>query len=89
MGGDIRHPEIAAVAADSNTEVLKTSSLASMINDTEWAWAAMETIHFVGLCLLFGIVLAISLRALGALKMVPFPALHRLLPWGMLGLAPG
>jgi hypothetical protein len=88
MGGYIRHPEITAGATvDSNTELLKSSSLASMINDTEWAWGAMETIHFVGLCLLFGTVLAVSLRAVGALKMVPFPAVHRLLPWGMLGLA--
>jgi uncharacterized membrane protein len=86
IGGEIRHPEIAVgTSADSNTEWLKSASLASLINDTEWAWAAMETIHFVGLSLLFGCVLAVSLRALGVMKVVPFSAFHRLLPWGVLG----
>jgi hypothetical protein len=86
MGGNIRHPEIAAgPGADSNTEWLQTAAIAKAINDTEWAWGAMETIHFVGLSLLFGTVLVVSLRMLGALKIVPFSALHRLLPWGILG----
>ena len=88
MGGEIRHPDITSgAAAESNTEWLKSASIASLINDSEWAWAAMETIHFVGLSLLFGTVLAVSLRALGVMKVVPFSALHRLLPWGVLGFA--
>jgi hypothetical protein len=86
IGGGIRHPEVTIKGTvDSNTEWLKSASVASLINDTEWAWAALETLHFVGLCLLFGTVLAVSLRTLGVMKMVPFPALHRLLPWGVLG----
>ncbi len=86
IGGAIRHPEITTeVEAGSNTEWLKSASIAKLINDTEWGWAAMETIHFVGLSLLFGTVLAVSLRMLGAIKMVPFSAVHRLLPWGVLG----
>ena len=51
----------------------------------KWAWAASETVHFIGLCLLFGVVLLVDLRMLGFLKGVSYSALHRLLPWGVLG----
>jgi hypothetical protein len=85
IGGNIRHPEITTSDAGSNTEWLKSESIAALINNTEWAWAAMETIHFVGLSLLFGSVLVVSLRMLGAIKMVSFSAVHKFLPWGMLG----
>jgi len=51
----------------------------------KWAWAASETVHFIGLCLLFGVVLTVDLRMLGFMKGISFSALHRLLPWGVLG----
>ena len=51
----------------------------------KWAWAASETIHFIGLCLLCGVVLLTDLRMLGFLNGLSFSALHRLLPWGILG----
>ena len=55
-----------------------------MVNLT-WGWPACETIHFVGLSLLFGVVLLVDLRMLGFMKSIPFSTLHRLLPWGILG----
>ena len=55
-----------------------------MVN-LKWGWPASETIHFVGLCLLFGVVLLVDLRMLGFLKGIPYSTLHRLLPWGVLG----
>ena len=55
-----------------------------MVNLT-WGWPACETIHFVGLCLLFGVVLLVDLRMLGFLQGIPYTTLHRLLPWGILG----
>ena len=55
-----------------------------MVNLT-WGWPACETIHFVGLSLLFGVVLLVDLRMLGFMKGIPFSTLHRLLPWGVLG----
>jgi uncharacterized membrane protein len=58
----------------------------AMVNLT-WGWPACETIHFVGLSLLFGVVLLVDLRMLGFMKGVPFSTLHRLLPWGILGFA--
>lgn len=52
---------------------------------TSWAWPLSETVHFIGLCLLIGIVGAFDLRLLGMAKGLPPSALKRLLPWGVLG----
>jgi F0F1-type ATP synthase membrane subunit c/vacuolar-type H+-ATPase subunit K len=51
------------------------------------AWALCETLHFIGLCLLIGIVGLFDLRVLGLGKGLPPGALKRLLPWGVLGFA--
>jgi hypothetical protein len=50
-----------------------------------WAWPAAETVHFLGLSLSFGVLIAVNLRILGVIKHIPFADVHRLLPWGMLG----
>src|SRR4051812_7502289 len=50
-----------------------------------WAWPLCETVHFIGLCLLVGIVGMFDLRVLGVAKGLPFSELKRLLPWGVFG----
>ena len=55
-----------------------------MVN-LKWGWPASETVHFIGLSLLFGVVLLVDLRILGVLKGVSFASLHRLLPLAALG----
>jgi len=45
----------------------------------------METLHFIGLVMLMGVVLIVNLRMLGVAKNVSFASIHRLLPWGVLG----
>ena len=52
-----------------------------------WMWPTLETLHFVGLCLLFTTVLIVNLRLLGMIKVVPYSAVYQLLPVGMLGFA--
>jgi uncharacterized membrane protein len=87
IGGEIRHPEIRdpqAVAAQVNGQPLGRAVGAFVVGQ-RWVWAACETLHFVGLCLLFGVASLVDLRMLGTMKSVPFSALHRLLPWGVLG----
>jgi uncharacterized membrane protein len=87
IGGEIRHPEIRtgpALVADDAKPPLARVIGEGMVN-LKWGWPAAETVHFVGLCLLFGVVLLIDLRMLGFMKSVPYSALHRLLPWGVLG----
>ena len=94
MGGEIRHPEIRSSeettaggsTADFQPNWLKSASIVkSFVVTNRWVWPASETFHFIGLCLLFGVVLIVNLRMLGIIKNVAFAALHRLLPWGMLG----
>ena len=53
--------------------------------NTPWAWPLCETLHFIGLCLLIGIVGSFDLRLLGVAKGLPLAALKRLLPWGVFG----
>jgi hypothetical protein len=88
LGGEIRHPEIlaggaAAPAGDPNRFV--TSAITQVAVYSHWAWPAAETVHFLGLSLSLGVLLAINLRLLGFMRKVPFAEVHRLLPWGMLG----
>jgi hypothetical protein len=94
LGGDIHHPEISAQAGtdaplDAGAPVAPDQFLAAKISsvmvNSPWAWPASESVHFLGLSLSFGVLLAVNLRILGAMKRVPFADVHRLLPWGMLG----
>jgi uncharacterized membrane protein len=85
MGGNIRHSEIAADPVTSNTEWIKTSSISGFITEKVWGWPALEALHFVGLSLMFGVIVVVDLRILGLMKTVDYAAMHRLLPWGVLG----
>ena len=88
IGGDIRHPEIRDGSATEETATANPP-LARVIGDgmvnLKWGWPASETVHFIGLSLLFGVVLLVDLRMLGFLKGIPYSTLHRLLPWAVLG----
>jgi uncharacterized membrane protein len=52
---------------------------------TQWAWPAAESVHFIGLSLLFGTIFLFDLRLLGVARRIPIGALHKLVPWGVLG----
>ena len=52
---------------------------------TDWGWPAVESVHFIGLTLLFGSIAAWDLRLLGMAKRVPIAAFHRLVPFAVLG----
>ena len=54
---------------------------------TAWAWPFVESLHFLGLCLLVGAIGAFDLRLLGVAKHVPIAAVHRLIPVGLVGFA--
>ena len=86
IGGEIRHPEI---RVDENAIApggwLKASSVEAMVTRVPWLWPLAETLHFIGLSLVFGVISVVNLRLLGGIKGISFAALHRLLPWGMLG----
>jgi hypothetical protein len=54
---------------------------------TAWAWPIAESCHFLGLSLLIGCVGTFDLRLLGVASRVPIAAVHRLIPFGLLGFA--
>jgi hypothetical protein len=89
IGGEIRHPEIREAlevqAAQIEGQQPLARAVGSFVIAKTWVWATCETLHFVGLCLLFGIASFVDLRMLGLIKGVSFRALHRLIPWAVLG----
>ena len=92
IGGEIRHPEILSAqdaaargGAGPARGILRATEVGAFVTGTPWMWPTCETLHFVGLSLLLGVVLAVDLRMLGVMKSVSFTTLHRLLPWGILG----
>jgi hypothetical protein len=88
IGGHIRHPEIqaAGTAAPEPGWPRIAAAGAAFVLDNPWVWPICEVFHFVGLCLLFGVVLLVNLRLLGFVKGVAFADVNRLLPWAMVGL---
>jgi uncharacterized membrane protein len=86
-GGMINHPEIRGVEEVTTFAGHLGRTVGDYVRDTPWTWIAAETLHFVGLSLLVGVILLIDLRMLGFMPQVPFKALDRLLPWAMLGFA--
>jgi hypothetical protein len=87
LGGEIRHAEIrasqGAVASDPGSALARR--VGKFVTDTPWMWPTCETLHFVGLSLLLGVVFLVNLRILGVVKGVSFASLHRLLPWAAFG----
>jgi hypothetical protein len=64
-----------------------STPVADLMNKTRWAWPIGETLHFVGLALLFGIVGPLDVRLMGFLRGISIAALHKLVPWAILGFA--
>jgi hypothetical protein len=54
---------------------------------SDWGWPVTESVHFMGLTLLFGSILAWDLRLIGLAKHIPVTAFHRLVPFAILGFA--
>jgi hypothetical protein len=90
-GGEINHPEVTVgheAAAVAGTDTGFARSVGAFVNGASgstWVWATCETLHFVGLCMLFTVLLIVNLRMLGVAKALSLGAVYQLLPWGMLG----
>ena len=54
---------------------------------TDWGWPITESVHFIGLTLLFGSIAAWDLRLIGFASRVPMAAFHRLIPFALVGFA--
>ena len=90
IGGGIRHPEILAdprTAGAQSMFSIPASAVAFFVNGPghQWVWPTLESAHFVGMTIWFGVLLLANLRLMGWFAGIPYPALHRLLPWALLG----
>ncbi len=95
IGGEINHSEIRAAVqagtpAGESPDPAAVSGTAraigSWVVDHSWVWPTAETLHFVGLSLLFAAVLLVDLRLLGVGTRIPVSTVSQLLPVGALGL---
>ena len=101
--GEIRHPEVheAVETANANNPAIVEGPVGSFFSHFEpdpdkfsdwmtfskWWWTFMMAMHFIGLILIVGTVGLLDIRIMGFLKQFPVAPLHRLLPWGLAGLA--
>jgi hypothetical protein len=88
IGGQIRHPEILGAGASASAPPWPSPAAmgAAFVLDNPWVWPICEVFHFVGLCLLFGVMLIVNLRMVGFITGVPLADVNRLLPWAIAGL---
>src|SRR5512144_823938 len=66
---------------------LQTTSLSQAIVYYTWIWPACETLHFVGLALVIGIVGFFDLRLIGFFRGIAVDAARDLMPFAILGFA--
>jgi uncharacterized membrane protein len=101
-GGDIRHPELrpSSEAALTKGPVPEgrigaflhifepdPDKFSDLVTINIWWWTFMMAVHFLGLILIVGTVGLFDIRIMGFMKQLPMAPLHRLLPWGLAGLA--
>jgi hypothetical protein len=54
----------------------------------QWSWPIMETLHFTGMCLLFGPIIIMDLRLMGFDRLaIPSAAVHKLIPLTIAGFS--
>src|SRR5579863_921150 len=64
---------------------LASTDFSKLMIQNKWWWAFMMGMHFVGLCMLVGIIGALDLRMLGFAKELPLAPLHKFVPWAVAG----
>ena len=65
--------------------LLASAEPVAEIMRTAWGWPIVESIHFIGLTMLFGSIAVWDLRLIGMAGSVPIAAFHRLIPFAVLG----
>jgi hypothetical protein len=66
---------------------IESTWLSNLVFEYGWLWPISEALHFTGLVLLVGTVGLFDLRVLGLGRGIPPAAIHRLVPFGLVGFA--
>src|SRR5215216_2096647 len=90
IGGDIRHPETSGgqysgLFGEPGASFISAAGIKDYVLQHPYVWPTCETLHFLGMSLMFGVLMIVNLRLLGWLRGMSFAAVHRLLPFGLLG----
>ena len=91
VGGDIRHPEISGgqyaglFGQSSGTPLISAAAVKDFVLQHPFVWPTCETLHFIGMSLMFGVLMIVNLRLVGWLRGMSFASVHRLLPFGLMG----
>lgn len=72
---------------DSLFDWMTSTWINAVVMDYPWTWVTLETLHFLGLCLLIGTVLVMDLRLIGFQRVIPLDAVHNLMPVAIIGFA--
>ncbi len=72
---------------DPYLNLIRATDLSVWVRTDPSTWPALEIVHFVGMCLMIGVVGVLDVRLLGYLRSIDISALRRLLPWGLVGFA--
>jgi hypothetical protein len=70
---------------DSLVTWMQATSLSQAIVFNTWIWPAAETLHFIGLTLVLGIVGFFDLRLVGFFRQTPVAAARELMPFALVG----
>lgn len=70
---------------ESVVRYLKSTGFSQFVVNTPWVWPLAETIHFLGLALLFGTIGPLDFRLLGFMRHLPVSAFRALVPWAVAG----
>jgi hypothetical protein len=65
---------------------LENSGFSQWVRGGFWIWPIFESLHFAGLCLLFGGISVVDIRLLGFFPSVPVSSVLRVLPIAFVGL---
>lgn len=83
--GDLAANDAAQAAAHPVLAWLRDTFIGEFVRNSTWAFPVLESLHFIGMSLLIGIVGVIDLRVLGLARAVPLAPLHRMLPLAFIG----
>jgi len=70
---------------ESVIRYLKSTGFSQFVVSRPWVWPLAETVHFLGLALLFGTIGPLDFRLLGFMRHVPVSAFRALVPWAVAG----
>jgi hypothetical protein len=75
----------ASATLDALAKWLESTWLHDIVIGYAWSWPTLESLHFLGLCLLIGAILVMDLRLIGFQRMIPLQAVHSLMPVALVG----